>query len=261
MFTLERRTQLRDQLLRDAAEDRRIGGAALTGSVAEGREDRWSDVDLAFGVAEGADLEEVLADWTKRMYERHQAVHHVDVRAGAWVYRVFLRRDTLQVDLAFVPAADFRALGPSFRMISGTAREARHAPQPDAAWLVGMAWLYALHARSALARSKLWQAEYMISGARDHALALACVRLGLPAAHARGMDQLPAEVTAPFEGALVGRLDADAMAHAFRVVIAGLRREIEAADAGLARRLAEPLQQLAVDCDRFLGHAEQGSYR
>src|SRR5215469_14440022 len=131
MFTPERRTQLRDQLLRDAAGDRRIGGAALTGSVAEGREDRWSDVDLAFGVAEGADLEEVLADCTKRMYERHQAVHHVDVRAGAWVYRVFLRRDTLQVDLAFVPAADFRALGPSFRMISGTAREARHALQPD----------------------------------------------------------------------------------------------------------------------------------
>jgi hypothetical protein len=247
MFTPEERARLRDQLLRDAAEDRRISGTALTGSAAEGREDRWSDVDLALGVAEGADLEQVLTDWTARMYERHQAVHHVDVRAGAWVYRVFLRRDTLQVDLAFVPATDFRALGSSFRMVSGTAQEARHAPQPDAAWLVGMAWLYALHVRSALARGKLWQAEYMISGVRDHALALACVRHGLPAAHGRGIDQLPAEVTAPFENALVGRLDSAGMTQAFRTVLAGLRREIEAADAELGRTLTEPLQELAAE--------------
>ncbi len=247
MYTLEDRARLREELLRDAAEDRRIGGAALTGSAAEGREDQWSDVDLAFGVGEGADLEAVLADWTAKMYERHQAVHHVDVRAGAWVYRVFLRRDTMQVDLAFVPGAEFRALGPSFRMVSGTAQEAQHMPQPDAGWLIGMAWLYALHARSSLARRKLWQAEYMISGARDHVLALACVRLGLPAAHGRGMDQLPAEVTAPFEAALVGRLEAGGMADALRVVLAGLRREIEAADAELARRLADPMEQLGAD--------------
>jgi hypothetical protein len=249
MFRPEERAQLREELLRDAAEDRRIGGAALTGSAAAGREDQWSDVDLAFGVAEGSDLEEVLADWTARMYDRHQAVHHVDVRAGAWVYRVFLRRDTMQVDLAFVSAAEFRALGPSFRMVSGTAREARHTPRPDAAWLIGMAWLYALHARSALARRKLWQAEYMISGLRDHALALACVRHGLPAAHGRGMDQLPAEVTAPFGNTLVGRLDAVEMASAFRAAVAVLLREIEAADPALARRLQDTLVRLAQPVD------------
>jgi hypothetical protein len=245
MFTPESRAQLREELLRDAAEDRRISGAALTGSAAAGREDRWSDVDLAFGVAEGADLEAVLADWTARMYERHQAVHHVDVRAGAWVYRVFLRLDTMQVDLAFVPSSEFRALGPSFRMVSGTAREARHAPQPDAAWLVGMAWLYALHARSALARHRLWQAEYMIGGVRDHALALACVRLGLPSAHGRGMDQLPPEVTASFEDTLIGRLEPGGMARAFRAAIVGLQREIEAADPELARKLGDTLMELA----------------
>jgi hypothetical protein len=245
MYTAEERARLRDELLRDAAEDRRIGGAALTGSAAEGREDRWSDVDLAFGVAEGVDLEQVVADWTAKMYDRHQAMHHVDVRAGAWLYRVFLRRDTMQVDLAFVPAAEFRALGPSFRMVSGTAQEAQHMPQPDAGWLIGMAWLYALHVRSALARRKLWQAEYMIGGVRDHALALACVRLGLPAAHGRGMDQLPVEVTKPFEESLVGRLEAGEMARAFRAAIAGLQREIEAADAELARKLGDTLMELA----------------
>jgi hypothetical protein len=245
MFTTDDRERLRAELLREAAEDLRISGAAVTGSAAAGREDRWSDVDLAFGVVEGASLDEVLADWTSRMYERHGAVHHVDVRAAAWVYRVFLRRDTLQVDLAFVPAAEFRALAPSFRLVSGTAQEARHAPEPDAAWLVGMAWLYALHARSALARRKLWQAEYMISGVRDHGLALACLRHGLPAVHGRGMDQLPAEVAAAFEGSLVGRLEAGGMGRAFAAALAGLLREVQAADPDLARQLEAPLLRMA----------------
>jgi predicted nucleotidyltransferase len=33
------------------ANDSRIMGAALTGSAAGGREDRWSDIDLFFAVA------------------------------------------------------------------------------------------------------------------------------------------------------------------------------------------------------------------
>ena len=82
---------------------------------------------------------------------------------------------------------------------------------PRAADLIGMGWLYALHARSSIARGKFWQAEYMVSGVRDHALALACVRHGLSAVHGRGMDELPAEVAAGFEGALVGRLEARAL--------------------------------------------------
>jgi hypothetical protein len=51
---------------------------------------------------------------------------------------------------------------------------------PDAEAIIGMAWLYALHARSCIARRKLWQAEYMISGIRDNALALACLRTAFP---------------------------------------------------------------------------------
>ena len=134
------------------------------------REDRWSDIDLAFGV--GADLPGVLADWTTQMYQRHSAVHHTDVRFGAWIYRVFLLADTLQVDLTFVPTAQFQALSPAFRLMHGKANEALEVPpsSPDA--IIGMAWLHALHARSSIARGRRWQAEYMISGIRDNALAL-----------------------------------------------------------------------------------------
>lgn len=228
MFTPEERARLRSSLLQRAEADPRISAAAITGSAAAGAEDRWSDIDLALAVS--GELAGVLEDWTQHMRRDHAAVHHVDVHAGPWIYRVFLLASTLQVDLAFAPAAEFRALGPAFRMAFGTANDPRHVPSPRVADLAGYAWLHALHARSCIARGKFWQAEYMISGARDYALALACVRHGLPAVHGRGMDRLPAEVTAKFEGSLVAQLDADHLSRAFRVAVEGLVDELRHTD-------------------------------
>jgi hypothetical protein len=244
MFTREERDLVRSQLLEHAARDRRISGAAITGSAAAEKEDEWSDIDLAFGVSDAAKLPDVLTDWTARMYDQHLALHHMDVRAGAWIYRVFILPSTLQVDLAFVPATEFRPLAPTFRLISGKANEPRHAPQPQAADLIGFGWLYALHARSSIARGNFWQAEYMISGVRDTALALACVRHGLPAVHGRGIDRLPGEVARQFEGSLVQRLDGAELSRAFRVALHGLLSELRSVDAELAGRLQEALTSL-----------------
>jgi len=245
LFTPEQRARLRGELLEYAARDLRISGGAITGSAAAGAEDRWSDIDLAFGVRDAAELANVLNDWTAEMYASYQALHHLDVWADAWVYRVFLLPGTLQVDLALVPAAEFRALAPSFRLVFGEANEARHAAPPAPADMIGLAWLYALHARTCIARGQLWQAEYMISGTRDHALALACVRNGLPAVHGRGTDRLPAGVTAPFEGSLVRRLEAGELARALRVAVEGLLGEIRSVDRELAGRLEDALLCLA----------------
>lgn len=244
MFTPEERAQLRLDLLEYAARDCRISGAAITGSAATEREDRWSDIDLAFGVVDVAELPNVLSDWTARMYDEHLALHHVDVRSGAWIYRVFLLPSTLQVDLAFVSGTEFRALAPTFRLISGKANEPRHAPPPQPLDIIGLGWLYAVHARSCIARQKLWQAEYMISGIRDHALTLACIRHGLSAAHGRGIDQLPSGVTAQLESSLVRQLEVAELLRAFRVVTDGLLAEIRSADAELAGRLQEALTSL-----------------
>ncbi len=228
MFTPEERARLRSELLDRAAADRRINGAAVTGSAANEREDRWSDIDLAFGLEEAAELPDVLSDWTTYMYHQHGALHHLDVRSGAWIYRVFLLASTLQVDLAFVPAAEFRALTPAFRLVFGDAKEAQNIPPPTAVHFIGLGWLYALHARSCIARQKLWQAEYMISGMRDHALALACLYHGLPTVHGRGIDQLPNETTQPFEVSLVRQLETAELLRAFRVVMDGLLKKFEA---------------------------------
>ncbi|UOZ10307.1 nucleotidyltransferase domain-containing protein [Amycolatopsis sp. WQ 127309] len=237
MYTSGERDLLRDKLIEAARADDRVTGAALTGSGALDAEDAWSDIDLAFKTAAP---EPVLADFTALMYREHGARHHMDVVFERTVFRVFLLDNTLQVDLAFWPEADFGATTPKFRLLFGTANERDQASPPDARRLVDLAWLHALHARSSIARGRHWQAEYMIGRVRDHALALACVRHDLPAGEGRGLDRLPAAITTPFEETLVHGLDD--LARAFRAVTGLLIAEIERVDAELAGTLAPLLR-------------------
>jgi hypothetical protein len=246
MFTPADRTLLRDALIAAAHADDRISSAALTGSAAAGSEDRWSDIDLAFGIAD-ADLDKTIADWTGQMYRTHEAVHHLDVHRGATVYRVFLLANTLQVDLAFAPAPEFGAIAPSFRLLFGKASEQPAVKAANPVELIGLGWLYALHARSSIARARVWQAEYMISGLRDHVLALACLRHGVPAVQARGIDSLPETVTSHVAGALVRSLDFAELNRAFRAACEALVVEIGQVDAQLATRLTPVIRALAGD--------------
>ncbi|MGH9620759.1 MAG: nucleotidyltransferase domain-containing protein [Bryobacteraceae bacterium] len=208
------------------------------------REDEWSDIDLAFGVIDADEVPNILSDWTAHLYEQYRALHHVDVRFRTWIYRVFLLPDTMQVDLAFTPATEFRALSPAFRLVFGKANDTRPAAPQPVADVIGMGWLYTLHARSCIARGKAWQAEYMISGIRDSALAVACIHHGIPAVYGRGFDRLPRAVTAPLEGSLVRGLDAAELARAFRVAVDGLLGVIGRIDEELAGRLRAPLTSL-----------------
>jgi len=244
MFSSTERDALRDTLLAAARADDRLQGAAITGSASLGAEDRWSDIDLSFGLAKDADQAEVLSDWTARMYRDHSAVAHTDVRSRDSIYRVFLLADTLQVDIAFAPAAEFGALAPTFALVFGSAEPQPVPAPPDAANLVGMAWLYALHARSSLARGKPWQAEYLLSGMRERIMSLACLRLGLNPYQGRGVDSLPEEVTARMVGTLVGSVEPTALRRAFGVALEALIHEIEAVDSELAERLTPCLREI-----------------
>ncbi len=109
MFSETERDADRNELVEAACSDPRITGAAITGSATVDGEDRWSDIDLAFGVCPDAGVEATLADYSARMYRDHVALHHLDVPSGAWIYRLFLLPSTLQVDLAFAPAGEFGA--------------------------------------------------------------------------------------------------------------------------------------------------------
>ena len=234
-------------MLARAREDARITGGALTGSASIDAEDRWSDIDLAFGLRDVNDRPTVLADYTRYMTEAHGAVDTVDVPSGAWIYRVFLLRNTLQVDLAFAQEDSFGARAPTFRLAFGKAAELSHVQPAPAADLIGLAWLYALHVRSSIKRGKYWQAEHMVSAMRDNVLAAACARLGLPAREGRGLHQLPSEITRQLEAALVGDLSEATLGRAFRVTVDALLREARLVNADQAERIEAVVRELAAD--------------
>ena len=245
MYTQADRERIRAEIVEAARGDTRISGGAITGSAAAGREDAWSDIDLAFGLRDGSTLPSVLEDFSARMRDRYGALDTVDVPAGPWLYRVFLLPSTLQVDLAFVPEEHFGARAPTFRLVFGKAADTLQVQPPTAQSLIGYAWLYALHVRSCLARGKAWQAEYMLHNMRDRVLALACLRLGVPTSEGRGFDQLPREAVAPLEAGYAARPESSEIARAFGVVSEALLAEIRHVDPSLEHRLAPALTELA----------------
>jgi len=186
----------------------------------------------------------VLEDWTRAVAAGLDAVHLFDLPAGAAIYRVFLLPGCLQVDLSFAPASAFGARGPRFRLLFGTSVELPQAPATSADELFGLAVHHALRARFSIERGRNWQAEFWISGVRDQALLLACRRRGLDGSHGRRFDELPAEVLAACEAALVRSLERRELQRALASAISVLQQESEEA-AGLAAAVAPELQALS----------------
>jgi hypothetical protein len=107
---------------------------------------------------------------------------------------------------------------------------------------------HALRGRFNVERGHYWQAEYWIGELRDHALALACRRRGLPARYGRGFDDLPAAVHDRFRGALVGSLERDVLLRALATAIDGLLDEADEVRE-LAAKVEPQLRMLAGDSD------------
>jgi hypothetical protein len=256
VFTVEQRDALREHLLRLAEEDERVVAGAAVGSLAVDGGDRFSDLDLTFGIADHVPVAEVLDDWTRTLIGERDAVHLADLERGPTIYRVFLLPDALQFDLSMTPVAQFRPAGPRFRLLFGeTAAGESEVPTPPVAGglfiatpsiahdLFGWGVIYALHARACIERGRVWQAEHYVGAVRDHALSLACLRQGVPAVQARGYDDLSDEILARFEDAHVGAVERGALAASLAASVFALVRE--GADARLphadavAQRLAE----------------------
>ncbi|WP_156250346.1 nucleotidyltransferase domain-containing protein [Pseudactinotalea terrae] len=240
IFTQTEREALREALIARAQQDPDVSAAALVGSVATGREDRWSDIDLVLGV-EASVVDTVAHRWTNAMYGEHGAVHHLDVVAAGVLYRVFLLASSLQVDISFWPQDQVRATEESFQLLFGEVNEPTVPREQDPAAAIGWAWLYALHARSALARGRTWQAVMMLDDLRNQVLSLACLRHGLVAFHGRGVDQLPTAVLAAFADAHSSDLTDAALARRFRSLLDLLLTEIIEYDRDLAERLRPSL--------------------
>jgi hypothetical protein len=256
MFTVEQRDALCARVLQLAEADARAVAGAVVGSLAvDGAGDRFSDLDLTFGIADSAEVSEVLDDWTTTLVEELGAVTLVDLERGPTIYRVFLLPDALQLDLSMAPAARFRPYGPRLRLAFGqvAADEPGGGKLPGSLFIdtpavardiYGWGVIYALHTRACIGRRRFWQALHYVGAVRDHALSLACLRHGVVAVQARGYDDLPAETLAQFEGTLVRAAEPGAVQIALSTSVVALLREGAASRVPAAGVVAERLADL-----------------
>lgn len=245
MFTTRDRRRLRESLVEAAHRDPGISAAALVGSAATGAEDDWSDIDLALRLVAGGEPLASARSWTAPMYDRYGAVHHLDIWAGPALYRVFLLESSLQVDLSFWPDAEFRATEPTFRLLFGAANEPTDPSSPRVEQVAGMGWLYALHARSAIARKRPWQAMLMLDGIRDQIVVLACLRHGLDTHHGRGVDRIPVAELEALKPTRARDLGDAELRRSMTASLTALIDEISGHDPTLAERLNGPVRILA----------------
>lgn len=208
-----------------AKADPRIESAAAVGGSAEGEPDRWSDIDLTFGLAPDASIQSVLSEWTAGIKSEFDAVTLFDLPFRSTIYRVFLLPGSLQVDLSFTPGSDFGAHTPRFKLLFGQAVPKEHVCPPSPSYVFGMGVHHAVRAHYCIERGRLWQAEYWISAVRDHALTLACLRRRLEPDLGRGFDKLPIEVRELAKEALVRSIDADELNRALRAAFDSLMSE------------------------------------
>ena len=244
MFTVEGRAQLLEDLIEHARGHRTVTAAALVGSEARRQTDQWSDIDLALRLDAAVGPLEAADAWGAHLRSRHEVADQLDVWAGKTLYRVFLLRNSLQIDLSFWPSADFASTGEPFQLIFGEANSAAATSPADPRPTIGWAWLHALHARSAIARGRPWQALHMLQGLREQVVTLACLRLGLPAHQGRGVDQLPSPYLAALQATLVPVLRHEAFVAVFTAVTDLLLDEVDHVDSALAQRLRPPLTEL-----------------
>ena len=109
---------------------------------------------------------------------------------------------------------------------------------------VRMAWLYALHVRSALARGRGWQAVWMLEGIRNRLIAWYCLRHGLASQEGRGVDQLPASRRAELASGLVTTTDPTDLRQSFRRLVELLQEEMTRQALPVQAGLDQTLDQL-----------------
>lgn len=245
MFSVSERTRIRQELIDRAREDDRIIGAALVGSAARNAEDEWSDIDLALQLHPTADEAAVVDDWTRMIDEEWGVADTFDLVRPAARYRVFLLTSSLQLDVSFWPHDRFRATEPAFRLLFGTPNAPTESRPPDAADTIGWAWLYAIHARSAVGRGRLWQAQMMLDELRDSLVALSCLRFGLDPSHGREVDRLPESERAALADGRAARVSPDELERSRNLYTLRLLEEIERHDPARAERLRAAFGELA----------------
>lgn len=245
MFSVSDRSEIHAQLVALAVADERIAGAALVGSAARDAQDEWSDIDLVLQLDASADEAAVVGDWTRRIDERHGLADTLDVYSRGVRYRVFFLRSSLQIDVSFWPHDQFRATEPAFRLLFGTPDEPEKPTPVAPGDAIGWGWLYAIHARSALARGRLWQASMMLDELRSRLITLQCIRAGLNPWQGRDVDRLPLDDRAALEASRAPQISVDDLERSRVLLSRQFLDEVALHDPERFARLVDPFTELA----------------
>ena len=285
MFTTADRDATWHWLLALARADDDVPAAATTGSGAADESDAWSDVDLAVAVNGDvaavmsrwtARLEQDFGAVHHWDLPSGPSVYRVFLLpAGLEVDIAFTPAEHFgplgpQWRLEFGSAPAFVPVPPTHgaercetqpspaQHRPAQHRPAQHSParpipaqhgptqhSPEVDNRIGRGWHHVLHARACIERGRLWQAEWLIAALREHLLALACLRLGLPVHHARGADELPPDITGPVRATLVATLDGPELRRALTAAADALTIEVAQTAPELAQRLRPILAEFA----------------
>ena len=218
MFDAALRDRVQAAIAERAERDPRIAAAAVVGSLATGRADRWSDLDFAFGDTEEVSVSDVIGDWSRALASEFHATVLLDLRSGGAQYRVFLLPGCLQVDLSFASGGHVLQGSPRMRLLFGGTWPMQSAPQSPED-LFGWGVLYVRHAYVCLQRQRWWQAAFCITAVRNAAMDLACLARELPTRFGRAYDDLPTDLLAQLEATNFASTSPDDLGRSFRAAV------------------------------------------
>ena len=219
----ERQQEFLDRVLPRIAADERVTAVALSGSLAHGSPDAYSDVDLVLAVPDEhhaavmADRLALIATWTD-LVVGFTGEHVGEPR----LIVTLVGPPLLHVDFTFLPESRFAEVAGRLRPLHGAdvvpaAVAAAQEPAFDAQWIEDRFWVWIHYGATKLARGELFEVLDTLAALRSLVLGpLASVRAG---AEPRGVRRLESVATG------------DAVA--LRATVAGYDRR-EAAEALLA---------------------------
>jgi predicted nucleotidyltransferase len=121
LFTERERNIVLERVIEIARVDNRVSGGALVGSFAKDSIDKWSDIDITFGIKSGFEHLTVLDEWTKKLKSEFKIIDDFDVRSASAIYRVILFSNGLELDLSVAPEVEYGPLSHNFKLLFGEA--------------------------------------------------------------------------------------------------------------------------------------------
>lgn len=244
MLDVDRRRDVRRRLLGRAREDDRIVGAAVTGSGARHAEG-WSDVDLFFGVDDvvrwptcsGTGASSSMASWV-------HCTTSTSTRAVPCTEPSSCGSHWRSTSASLLPADSVPWVTGGSRSCSATRWSSSRAPSTrhtPSAWPgTTCCTLGSASSVTPAGRRSTGSAPSATRSLPWRAIAWATRR-----SHAKGVDLLPAAVTAPVEATLVRSLDRSELIRALQAVTRVLLTELTATDPAIAVTLERPLLDMA----------------